>query len=99
MAESRTPRILSKRPLLLSLLIASLLSCRSHVHAAVDVDLLPGDVIALCAEEDHGAGDVLRLDRKSTRLNSSHQIISYAVFCLKKKISMFDGVAVHQAAD
>src|SRR5258708_31850745 len=26
------------------------------------------------------------LDRKSTRLNSSHQIISYAVFCLKKKL-------------
>src|SRR5258708_15283494 len=30
---------------------------------------------------------VLVLDRKSTRLNSSHQIISYAVFCLKKKIA------------
>src|SRR5260363_445317 len=28
---------------------------------------------------------VLYRDRKSTRLNSSHQIISYAVFCLKKK--------------
>src|SRR5690625_6562800 len=28
---------------------------------------------------------VLRLDRKSTRLNSSHVAISYAVFCLKKK--------------
>src|SRR5258708_27688687 len=28
---------------------------------------------------------VSRRDRKSTRLNSSHQIISYAVFCLKKK--------------
>src|SRR5256885_11048504 len=27
-----------------------------------------------------------RLDRKSTRLNSSHLVISYAVFCLKKKI-------------
>src|SRR5207244_12114368 len=27
-------------------------------------------------------------DRKSTRLNSSHQIISYAVFCLKKKIKI-----------
>src|SRR5258708_19395967 len=27
----------------------------------------------------------LSRDRKSTRLNSSHQIISYAVFCLKKK--------------
>src|SRR5258708_40362171 len=29
----------------------------------------------------------MRKDRKSTRLNSSHQIISYAVFCLKKKKS------------
>src|SRR5207248_11255217 len=28
------------------------------------------------------------LDRKSTRLNSSHRTISYAVFCLKKKIKM-----------
>src|SRR5947208_9392904 len=28
---------------------------------------------------------IMWLDRKSTRLNSSHQIISYAVFCLKKK--------------
>src|SRR5256885_6281733 len=27
------------------------------------------------------------LDRKSTRLNSSHLVISYAVFCLKKKIN------------
>src|SRR5260221_10111463 len=27
----------------------------------------------------------LRRDRKSTRLNSSHTVISYAVFCLKKK--------------
>src|SRR2546430_13021511 len=40
----------------------------------------------------HGAGDRAlrrlpgqRLDRKSTRLNSSHSQISYAVFCLKKK--------------
>src|SRR5258708_18050763 len=31
------------------------------------------------------AQDAQTLDRKSTRLNSSHQIISYAVFCLKKK--------------
>src|SRR3712207_7414247 len=30
-------------------------------------------------------GDHLDLDRKSTRLNSSHANISYAVFCLKKK--------------
>src|SRR5947208_11202957 len=32
-----------------------------------------------------GEGPGWLLDRKSTRLNSSHQIISYAVFCLKKK--------------
>src|SRR3712207_8521376 len=31
------------------------------------------------------AGDLGRRDRKSTRLNSSHANISYAVFCLKKK--------------
>src|SRR2546429_4000584 len=37
---------------------------------------------ALRAPRDHGAGD-----RKSTRLNSSHGYISYAVFCLKKKIT------------
>src|SRR5947209_16294802 len=30
-------------------------------------------------------GDLMRRDRKSTRLNSSHANISYAVFCLKKK--------------
>src|SRR2546430_12267115 len=32
-----------------------------------------------------GAGDYDVIDRKSTRLNSSHSQISYAVFCLKKK--------------
>src|SRR2546429_4363787 len=31
--------------------------------------------------------DSLWIDRKSTRLNSSHGYISYAVFCLKKKIN------------
>ena len=30
-------------------------------------------------------GEALEPDRKSTRLNSSHRCISYAVFCLKKK--------------
>src|SRR5260221_5497406 len=29
--------------------------------------------------------EVFEIDRKSTRLNSSHTVISYAVFCLKKK--------------
>src|SRR5256885_12997473 len=45
-------------------------------HAAVHLGLGP-----------HAGGDAPRLagaDRKSTRLNSSHLVISYAVFCLKK---------------
>src|SRR5260221_5884613 len=37
--------------------------------------------------QDHAASAALgrNRDRKSTRLNSSHTVISYAVFCLKKK--------------
>src|SRR5688572_32701491 len=34
-----------------------------------------------------GSADCIEGDRKSTRLNSSHSQISYAVFCLKKKIT------------
>src|SRR5258708_20439899 len=37
------------------------------------------------AEPSAVKGRFTARDRKSTRLNSSHQIISYAVFCLKKK--------------
>src|SRR5258708_22602854 len=44
-----------------------------RVHVGTSCKIL---LIALC---------FLAGDRKSTRLNSSHQIISYAVFCLKKK--------------
>src|SRR5258708_25186384 len=36
-------------------------------------------------------------DRKSTRLNSSHQIISYAVFCLKKKRIQHVRYATHRS--
>src|SRR5258708_27771609 len=37
-------------------------------------------------------------DRKSTRLNSSHQIISYAVFCLKKKKTAVPVAAIQTCA-
>src|SRR2546430_9996279 len=42
----------------------------------------------LDVEELLGADQLLK-DRKSTRLNSSHSQISYAVFCLKKKIKFY----------
>src|SRR5258708_13834630 len=51
-------------------------SCRSC--RPVDAGLFQGD-------GRQGLSRAAREDRKSTRLNSSHQIISYAVFCLKKK--------------
>src|SRR5947208_10688078 len=57
------------------------------------VERVAGDVLRRC--QDSSDAEARRderqrrqqspLDRKSTRLNSSHQIISYAVFCLKKK--------------
>src|SRR2546428_9247896 len=47
------------------------------------------DIVAVILEESHGKAfalnEAVRQDRKSTRLNSSHDQISYAVFCLKKK--------------
>src|SRR5258708_13527781 len=45
----------------------------------------PIPVHALLPKELERFLSSLSADRKSTRLNSSHQIISYAVFCLKKK--------------
>src|SRR2546426_9097960 len=39
-----------------------------------------------------------RADRKSTRLNSSHLVISYAVFCLKKKMNALFGAESRQGA-
>src|SRR5258708_25055640 len=55
--------------------------CRDHHHHAV------GQRMQLAAFEYECRAKVVvgAEDRKSTRLNSSHQIISYAVFCLKKK--------------
>src|SRR2546430_12897112 len=45
--------------------------------------LRAGEVLERDAEGTHGGAAAL--DRKSTRLNSSHSQISYAVFCLNKK--------------
>src|SRR2546430_4435032 len=71
-----------------------------------------GQVTLVCGEADIGksrlvaeakayaaAQDFLQLqDRKSTRLNSSHSQISYAVFCLKKKNVTIDSTILPAAA-
>src|SRR2546426_5002924 len=47
-------------------------------------------IIHKALEKDHDTRfqSAAEIDRKSTRLNSSHLVISYAVFCLKKKNSV-----------
>src|SRR2546429_1442293 len=65
-------------------------------HHLVLASVVGGDLILPVDVETYGPGDSeyragqrllarVRQDRKSTRLNSSHGYISYAVFCLKKK--------------
>src|SRR5437588_924248 len=57
--------------------------------SALEYDLPYGSVIIIPAHPLEPSSRVrsirFYLDRKSTRLNSSHTVISYAVFCLKKK--------------
>src|SRR2546426_1383806 len=49
-----------------------------------------GDERHIAVVQEHAGGIVVIGDRKSTRLNSSHLVISYAVFCLKKKKNKVD---------
>src|SRR2546430_8466608 len=64
---------------------------RSQVRLQHHADRVPELGVERALEELQGAIGVVGLlhvdaqDRKSTRLNSSHSQISYAVFCLKKK--------------
>src|SRR5574340_1628625 len=59
------------------------------LHAALPISLKNVIAIATGGIDGFGLGHNARaavIDRKSTRLNSSHQEISYAGFCLKKKM-------------
>src|SRR2546430_17516586 len=75
------------------------------LHDALPISQVPQRVIDRTAEywrtmnaNQGGAfttsqrSDALITDRKSTRLNSSHSQISYAVFCLKKKKNRLGGI-------
>src|SRR2546426_2081220 len=57
-------------------------------HQKIRSDQLDAAIHRQSKERDKKLGEILvgmGVDRKSTRLNSSHLVISYAVFCLKKK--------------
>src|SRR5437762_10555059 len=60
---------------------------RRLAHAIVDRFSVRRLIVEAPEIEDANVSRVER-DRKSTRLNSSHRCISYAVFCLKKKIKL-----------
>src|SRR2546426_3776023 len=60
-----------------------------RVHAPKCEQLLPTLQVLLLSL--HNYAYIALLDRKSTRLNSSHLVISYAVFCLKKKNTTIAG--------
>src|SRR3712207_8279927 len=58
-----------------------------HKKSEDDKDkLLKAYIESVIAGDKEKQDKLLKADRKSTRLNSSHANISYAVFCLKKKI-------------
>src|SRR2546426_5613720 len=68
-----------------------------HVHRGVRI-VDPQAVAAVAQDEQVKDPPQVRVrvgDRKSTRLNSSHLVISYAVFCLKKKKKKKCNIATH----
>src|SRR5438128_4208709 len=68
-------------------LFRSLRRLRSELRLRIDGHRLPLREFDTCEAGplEHASELHRRVDRKSTRLNSSHGSISYAVFCLKKK--------------
>src|SRR2546426_6807991 len=58
---------------------------KSEVELRQILDLAPQIIGVLGPRRERLYANRVALDRKSTRLNSSHLVISYAVFCLKKK--------------
>src|SRR6266702_5869524 len=56
-----------------------------EIEQAREIDLSGSGLVTAGSVGDLHMPDPREIDRKSTRLNSSHVAISYAVFCLKKK--------------
>src|SRR5438132_14051326 len=83
--HSFTPDELSRELRLLGLDRGDAVLVHSSFDAFGGFTGKPTDVIEALQSAIGPDGALLMPDRKSTRLNSSHTVISYAVFCLKKK--------------
>src|SRR3712207_7752027 len=81
-------------------LFRSRANCATQIHVCAERDDVPVHLLQIASDRDlvnrvhenavfnpmsARAARIVARDRKSTRLNSSHANISYAVFCLKKK--------------
>src|SRR2546428_9614537 len=76
---------------------AALLLLLQIFAALLDVDVVPGQHLVQRPVALRVEVQVHAQDRKSTRLNSSHDQISYAVFCLKKKKKKRDkNISTHE---
>src|SRR3712207_7918826 len=73
-SQSRRWGVMTKRPI--------------RVLAAIAAIVVVGFAVAALSRPDDPPTRVVSEDRKSTRLNSSHANISYAVFCLKKNLQI-----------
>src|SRR5256885_12887252 len=85
-------------------LFRSLIVHRAHASVELSTDeVLPAPQHPIL-DQDRGERPLARVerrleDRKSTRLNSSHLVISYAVFCLKKKKTHHTQTSTSSARD
>src|SRR5204863_7879955 len=82
--SARVPNVLGQFARLWAAMVCYLTSNAVTTGSTLPSELEPGQL----AINDRGAYLLVKgstIDRKSTRLNSSHVEISYAVFCLKKK--------------
>src|SRR5438067_4498022 len=71
---------------------------RRHLQSPRDT-LRPSVGLSACRARRRRGSAARRPDRKSTRLNSSHVSISYAVFCLKKKKKRVELFGLHRHRD
>src|SRR5256885_10288693 len=78
----------------LPILLRTAVAARTMAHG----DLADRDSLLAGDGRDEPVHLAVQLDRKSTRLNSSHLVISYAVFCLKKKKQAHVRSMIHKIA-
>src|SRR5256885_7512649 len=86
LATTTLARLKRNALVIASVLVAPLVSpATGHAITADEVLIVVNDRSAISQQIGERYRTVRGVDRKSTRLNSSHLVISYAVFCLKKK--------------